>query len=191
MCDFPLILFEQDPVELNSIKFAGYSFVPPTPFPGKDFDKLDRPNDPIPNWPQKAYITENGRFKTVTAQTLFRKRSSIEEDLSRWNGHDIQVLIAHAPPYQTCLDRVQTGHPVGSRAIREWILRNKPLISLHGHIHESPSVSGRYWDYLGNTLMINPGQAEIRLSAIIIDINNTIEVEHTIYGPIPDPGEHE
>ena len=191
MHDFPLILFEEDPVVLHCVKFAGYSYVPPTPFQGKDFDKLDRPNDPIPALPEKAYVTENGRFKTVSTQTLFQTRSSIEEDLSQWNGQDIQVLITHAPPYRTCLDRLRTGQSVGSLAVREWILKNKPRISIHGHVHEAPAVSGQYWDYLGSTLMMNPGQAETRLSAIIIDMNHDIEVKHSIYGPVRGPGAHE
>lgn len=187
--EFPVILFEQEPVLLSSIKFAGYSYIPPTPFSGKDFDKRDKPGDPIPDQPRMASVTENGQFRTVMTQTLFEQRTSIEEDLFRWSGQDVQVLIAHAPPFGTFLDQLGTGQSVGSHAVREWILKNQPRISLHGHIHEAPSVSGQFWDFLGNTLCVNPGQSEARLSAVIVELHQTIEVEHTIYGPIKAHGE--
>jgi Icc-related predicted phosphoesterase len=187
--EFPVILFEREPVFLNSIKFAGYSYVPPTPFSGKDFDKRDKPADPGPDRPGKAVITDNGHFRSVITQALLEQRTSIEEDLSRWNGQNIQVLIAHAPPFRTFCDRLRTGQSVGSHAVREWILKNQPLISLHGHIHEAPSVSGQFWDFLGNTLCVNAGQSETRLSAVIVELHQTVEVEHTIYGPVKNHGE--
>jgi Icc-related predicted phosphoesterase len=42
--------------------------------------------------------------------------------------------------------------PVGSVAVRESILEHQPLLSLHGHIHESRGICR-----LGRTLAINPG----------------------------------
>jgi len=41
---------------------------------------------------------------------------------------------------------------VGSTAVREAILEYQPLLSLHGHIHES-----RGMQRLGQTICINPG----------------------------------
>jgi Icc-related predicted phosphoesterase len=42
--------------------------------------------------------------------------------------------------------------PVGSTAVREAILTYQPLLSLHGHIHESKGVAR-----LGRTLCVNAG----------------------------------
>jgi Icc-related predicted phosphoesterase len=42
--------------------------------------------------------------------------------------------------------------PVGSTAVREFIERHQPLLSLHGHIHESRGAVR-----IGRTLAINPG----------------------------------
>jgi Icc-related predicted phosphoesterase len=42
--------------------------------------------------------------------------------------------------------------PVGSTALREVIEKVKPLLGLHGHIHE-----GRGTSRIGKTLCINPG----------------------------------
>jgi Icc-related predicted phosphoesterase len=42
--------------------------------------------------------------------------------------------------------------PVGSTAVREAIERQRPLLGLHGHVHESAGV-----EKIGRTVCINPG----------------------------------
>lgn len=79
------------------------------------------------------------------------------------------IFNLHCPPYQSGLDSapqlrsdlsvVMVGGqpvmvPVGSHAVRQAIERYQPLVSLHGHIHESRGVTR-----LGRTLCINPGSA--------------------------------
>ncbi len=63
------------------------------------------------------------------------------------------VLMTHAPPYDTRLDRLFDGGHCGNKSIREFILKSKPLFAFSGHIHEN---SGRR-DRLGDTSIINPG----------------------------------
>jgi len=75
------------------------------------------------------------------------------------------IFDIHVPPYKSSLDEApeldenlrpvlagQSLQPVGSRALREAILKYQPLLGLHGHIHE-----GRGATRLGKTLCINPG----------------------------------
>jgi uncharacterized protein len=75
------------------------------------------------------------------------------------------IFNFHAPPYGTGLDEapaldaslrpVHGGavmKPVGSTAVRDAILRYQPMLSVHGHIHESRGVKK-----MGRTLAINPG----------------------------------
>jgi Icc-related predicted phosphoesterase len=77
------------------------------------------------------------------------------------------VAVLHPPPYGTELDqapmideefRVLTENagvkmgPVGSTAVRDFILEAQPMLSLHGHVHESQGAQR-----LGRTLCINPG----------------------------------
>jgi Predicted phosphoesterases, related to the Icc protein len=77
------------------------------------------------------------------------------------------IFNLHCPPYKSGLDeapaidadlRLLHGgralRPVGSTAVREAIERHQPLISLHGHIHESKGAVK-----LGKTLSINPGSS--------------------------------
>jgi Icc-related predicted phosphoesterase len=50
------------------------------------------------------------------------------------------VLICHAPPHQTALDRVSEGLHAGSPAVRDFIERYQPPYFFCGHIHEAEGV---------------------------------------------------
>ena len=91
------------------------------------------------------------------------------------------IFNLHCPPYKSGLDeapaidadlRLLHGgralRPVGSTAVREAIERYQPLLSLHGHIHESKGAVK-----IGKTLSINPGSAyeEGMLMAAIINLD--------------------
>ncbi len=75
------------------------------------------------------------------------------------------IFNFHAPPYGTGLDEapaldenLRPMHggavmkPVGSTAVRDSISKHQPLLSVHGHIHESRGIKR-----MGRTLAINPG----------------------------------
>lgn len=51
-----------------------------------------------------------------------------------------QVLICHAPPLGTALDRIFDGLHGGSRAVREFIEQQQPAYFFCGHIHEAEGV---------------------------------------------------
>ena len=92
------------------------------------------------------------------------------------------IFNFHCPPYNSSLEvaprlddtlrpvmigGVMEMAPVGSTAVRAAIERHQPLLSLHGHIHESRGAKR-----IGRTLCINPGSeyAEGVLRAAIIDL---------------------
>jgi len=92
------------------------------------------------------------------------------------------VLVIHVPPYDSGLDlcpeldeKLQIVHrgghvlmkPAGSPAVRALIERLQPLLTLHGHIHESPGHVR-----LGRTLSINAGSeyAEGIMKAAIVNL---------------------
>jgi uncharacterized protein len=75
------------------------------------------------------------------------------------------IFNFHAPPYGTGLDEapalddtLRPMHggavmkPVGSTAVRDAILKHQPMLSVHGHIHESRAIKR-----MGRTMAINPG----------------------------------
>ena len=63
-----------------------------------------------------------------------------------------RLMICHTPPYDTRLDRLVNGTPVGSPAVRAFIETHAPDVAVVGHIHE-----GRGVDRVGRTVVLNPG----------------------------------
>jgi Icc-related predicted phosphoesterase len=61
------------------------------------------------------------------------------------------ILVSHQPPLGTRCDWTRGRH-VGSRAIRDAILRHQPDLVLCGHIHEAVAS-----DTLGASRIVNPG----------------------------------
>jgi hypothetical protein len=67
----------------------------------------------------------------------------------------------HGPPHGTALDQIAGGVHVGSREVRRSMERSRPLLALHGHIHESTAVSGRFADRVGETICTLFGPARL------------------------------
>ncbi len=84
---------------------------------------------------------------------------------------DQVVVLSHAPPYGTGLDRTRGSSHVGSRAVRELIEQAAPLLVVCGHIQESRGI-----DTLGPTTMVNCGPAFGGHYALA-EIGKTVQVE--------------
>lgn len=102
--------------------------------------------------------------RELPEEEIYRRVSTLADrapDISRC------IFNLHVPPYDSRLDTapeldedlqvVMAGSepkqiPVGSTAVRELIEEYQPLLSLHGHVHESAGVKR-----IGRTLAINPG----------------------------------
>jgi Icc-related predicted phosphoesterase len=137
----------------------GYSYVPPTPFQLKDWERYDvsRHIDPGAVSPQEG-------VRTVPVSDQEMEFSTIRQDLERLAGEDDMdkaILLFHAPPYRTNLDLsalegVKVDHaPVdphlGSIAVRRFIENRQPLLTLHGHVHESAELTRSWKDLIGRT----------------------------------------
>ena len=75
------------------------------------------------------------------------------------------------------------GPNIGSGAVRNTIEKIQPIITLHGHVHESPYISGDWVEHIGETICVNPGQGD-KLPAVIVDLisSNEVYLKHTIFG---------
>lgn len=62
------------------------------------------------------------------------------------------VLVAHHPPRDTRLDMAGGRLHVGSFSVRSYIERERPLLCLTGHIHESSGL-----DKIAGCVIVNPG----------------------------------
>ena len=105
----------------------------------------------------------------------------IDRALTAASDPSTTIFNSHAPPYGSKLDNApalnedlsyvsggQALRPVGSTSVAESIKRYQPMLSLHGHIHESKG-SAR----IGSTLALNPGSSyeEGILQAAVVTID--------------------
>lgn len=160
------------PVYISSYALLGYFCAPPCPYPVKDFERLDYPGQSFGFDSALIWDPLGRRPIRVDPAERLAQMPSIQEELARTARPqtDNWIFVCHAPPFRTHLD-VLTGHKhVGSQAVKDFILHHQPLLSLHGHIHESPRLSGRYWQRLGRTIAVNPGQRPDALAAVLIDL---------------------
>jgi len=64
-----------------------------------------------------------------------------------------KIQITHNPPFGTRVDVLQSGAHVGSRVVREFIEKNKPIVAISSHIHEA-----RGTDRFGGSFLLNSGK---------------------------------
>jgi Icc-related predicted phosphoesterase len=137
----------------------GYAYVPPTPFMLKDWERYDvsRFVDPGCTSPEEGMYS-------VPISADEKRWSTIQDDLKQLVGDqplERAILLFHAPPYQTNLDRADLDGKmvdaapldvnVGSIAIQRFIKRRQPYVTLHGHVHESARLTGAWQDRIGQT----------------------------------------
>lgn len=167
----------------GGIEWLGYSCAPPSPHWAKDYERLDLTGDTPPDFPGVVWDDAERRLRAVGVDEHFRSKPSIEQDLAQsprlappW------ILVAHPPPHATTLDRMpELSYPVGSRAVRRYIEERQPVLTLHGHFHDSHVVTGAYRDHLGRTLCVNPGQSRDRLHAVLFDLERPeATMRHTV-----------
>lgn len=92
------------------------------------------------------------------------------------------MFVCHAPPAESRLDRYYGNLAWGSKAVRATLEKHRPLLSLHGHIHESPEVTGEITDTIGGTTCVNPGQGRSELLYAMVELDaakaKVVNVEH-------------
>lgn len=166
-------------VAAGDFTITGYSFIPPSPFLLKDWEKYDvsRFVDPGCVPPTEGYRTIPPAYDTEF-DTIMADLNAMKQDI------DLQqaVFLFHAPPYQTKLDRagldgmtfdhVPLDVHVGSIAIQRFIHDHQPYLTLHGHIHESSSLTGAWADRMGNTWMFNAAWEKKDLSVVQFDLED-------------------
>ncbi|MGE5689351.1 MAG: metallophosphoesterase family protein [Pseudomonadota bacterium] len=109
-------------------------------------------------------------------------RARIDAVAARLERPETAVFNLHVPPYDSGLDTAplldehltvrtsfgaQLVGPVGSTAVREALEAWQPLVSLHGHVHESGGTTR-----IGRTLAINAGSeyAEGVLRGVLVTV---------------------
>lgn len=159
---------------VRGFEVFGYPFVPPTPFHLKDWERYDVSR----HLPPGSVSPEEG-WRTVRVERDRVRYGTIREDLETLAGGDDlsrAVFLFHTPPHDTRLDRadlegrsvdhVPLDLHVGSVAVRRFIETRQPLLTLHGHIHESTALTGSWRDAIGRTHMFSAAHGGPELALV-------------------------
>jgi Icc-related predicted phosphoesterase len=179
----PIYVLSLEPVTIAGVHVIGFGHTPWTPHGLKDFERLDVTGDEVPPSGGYAFDAQQGCTKQVSADEHFNAHPALSEMLEACPTFPKPLIfVAHAPPNDTGLDLLPSvDGPVGSRAVRAFIESQQPIVSLHGHVHESYSITGCWQTQIGKTLCINPGQEEDRLHAVLFETADPARtLQHTV-----------
>jgi Icc-related predicted phosphoesterase len=100
------------------------------------------------------------------------RRALLKNNITPENNKHM-IWVIHGPPYNSNLDVLKTNTHCGSVAVRNLIEEYKPLLSFHGHIHETVDMSGHFMSKIGDTISLSAGNypSKKKLSAIVVDTN--------------------
>lgn len=180
-------------INMKSMKFGkltvhGYCFTPPSPFLLKDWEKYD-----VSRYVDPGCISPEEGKRTIEITDEEKKYSTIKKDLEiLFDGLDVtnDIFLFHGPPYKTKLDRaaldgkfidhIPLDVHVGSVAIRKFIETKQPMLTLHGHIHESARITGNWKDQIGNTICLSAAHDGKELALIEFDTDNLSGATRTL-----------
>ena len=171
----------QNIVTIKDIDFIGMNWVVDYPFRLKDRCRMDNDDYRLQMQYGTALLSaEGGWTEIIDWPGYIKKLPTIHDELENLpkSGNEKVVYIIHMPPSKLGLDVCMDGRTVGSDSIYDFVRDRQPLFSLHGHIHESPNVSGKWKNKVDNTIVIQPGQTET-LVFVVID-TETMSVERFI-----------
>lgn len=179
---------QESPHRVGDYTVMGYAYVPPTPFLNKDWEKYDvsRYVPPGSVSPEEGYRSVDVEPRIIRHSTIARDLNGFApgEELTRW------ILLFHTPPHETNLDRVgndgrKIDHVpldlnVGSIAVRRFIETRRPLLTLHGHIHESVRLTGSWRDRIGPTWLFGAAHDGAELSLVRFDLEDLESAERIL-----------
>lgn len=158
---------------------TGYSYIPPTPFQLKDWERYD-----ISEYVDIGAVSPEQGRRTIHIPLDEIKYSTIAEDLeklSKQSPLEKTIFLFHSPPYHSCLDTADLSGKkidhapldvhVGSIAIQRFIKNHQPLLTLHGHVHESARITGCWKEIIGRTYSFSAAHHGPELAIVRFDTN--------------------
>jgi uncharacterized protein len=172
-------------IEFMDYIVVGYSYIPPTPFQNKDWEKYD-----VSGYVDIGCVSPEEGSRSVPVSSHDLRYHTIKRDLKTlFDKLDMSktICLFHSPPYQTNLDRaaldgkvidhVPFDVNVGSIAIKEFITEDSPLITMHGHIHESTLLTGIWMEKFGRTVCFQGATVHDDIAIIKFDLENAENAE--------------
>jgi Icc-related predicted phosphoesterase len=175
-------------VPFSDLFVTGYAYVPPTPFQLKDWERYD-----VSRFVDVGVISpEEGLFSVPIDKNSIRY-NTIKKDLDELVQNapaNKTIFLFHSPPYDTNLDRAKLDGKmidytpldvhIGSIAIKRFISNYKPFITLHGHVHESSQITGKWQHNFEKTISFSAAYNGDELAVIEIDTNNPQKAVRTL-----------
>ncbi len=165
--------------ELGDYTVFGYAYVPPTPFLLKDWERYDVSRYVDPG----CVAPDEGALSMPVGDDL--QWSTIQKDVDNLTAEsnlEKAVILFHTPPYNTSLDRaaldgkmvdhVPLDLHVGSIAVQRFIEERQPLLTLHGHVHESARLTGEWRTRIGATHAFNAAHEGPELALVRFDLED-------------------
>jgi len=175
-------------IDWSGFSVYGYSCVPPTPFRLKDWERYD-----VSRYVDPGCCSPEEGWRTVRSEVHDVRYGTIEGDLQALTaGRDLSrsVFLFHCPPYGSPLDRaaldgrsidhVPLDVHVGSIAIERFILRRSPLVTLHGHVHESARLTGAWRAQFGGTQAFSAAHDGPELALVRFDPDRPLEATRAL-----------
>ena len=170
----------QKTISYKNLFITGYAYVPPTPFHLKDWERYD-----VSQFVDVGVVPPEHGKRTVDVPLDEIKYSTIAEDLETLACQSPArktIYLFHSPPYHSFLDRADLSGKkidhvpldvhVGSIAIQRFIKTYQPLLTLHGHVHESTRLTRRWKERFGDTYSFNAAHQGPELAVVRFDTSH-------------------
>ena len=180
-------------VNIGGYEFVAMPWVPDYPFGYKFWcrgEYCDNLRIDPEQFTEPVLVNANNKFEVIKdyEQYLESKKDiwqSLKDTAKLVKDISKSIWLIHCPPSNMNLDVCSHGGRVGSGAVLRFIKEYQPLLTIHGHIHESPVYAKNQWKHKeGNTLCVQGGQLGFDLHYTTIDIMDGVIVDskHSIYG---------
>jgi len=156
---------------------TGYSYVPPTPFQLKDWERYD-----ISRFVDVGAVSPEKGQRTFPVPPDEIRYATIAEDLEALSKNaqvEKTIFLFHSPPYDSLLDTIDIAGKmvdhapldahIGSIAIQRFITEKQPLLTLHGHVHESSRLTGHWMQQIGRTYCFSAAHDGPELAVVRFD----------------------
>ena len=175
-------------VSFDEFFVTGYAYVPPTPFKLKDWEKYD-----VSRYVDIGATSPEQGFRTIDISEDTIRYSTITQDLDELSKNapvKKTIFLFHSPPYNSKLDRAELDDKkvdhapidvhIGSIAIQRFINKKQPLLTLHGHVHESTRITGYWKEKFGKTYSFNAAHDGSELALIRFKIDDLENATRTL-----------
>ncbi len=176
----PLHYVHQKTIAFHTVYVSGYSYIPPSPFHLKDWEKYD-----VSRFVDVGAVAPENGIHSIPRDKDSILGETIQQDLEQIVKHapaEKTIFLFHSPPYNSMLDRgaldgksvdyAPVDVHIGSIAIQRFIKKYQPFLTLHGHVHESTELTGHWKEKKGETYSFNAAHNGEELALIRFDTSD-------------------